>query len=122
MITVTVDRGEKRAIRCDITDPNLAHTLASKRVTASFARVSTGQLVLKKQGNLPGSNLPDVDVTSQTADGITVYFFLFPPDYAALTEDSYMLSVWIDSGTNDDECVTPGGYDRLVINRAAPRV
>lgn len=119
MTTVTVNRGEKVRIPFSITDA--ANGLAGKRVTWSVG-VKHGQTqrVLGKASAVPGSTA-GVTVNVQNAGQITGTINIELADWLLMPEAEYRTSLWIDSNIGDDVCVTPGGFDSLVILPAISR-
>jgi hypothetical protein len=115
--TITINRGEWTAVQFSITDSTSG--LAGKRVTWSVGPRGDAP-ALHKVSALPGSSA-DVTITSQTPGAISGVINLAVADFAALPNDSYDASLWVDSGAADDRCVTPGGVDMLVITRPVAR-
>jgi hypothetical protein len=109
MTTLTINRGEKTNIPFSITDA--ANGLAASRVTWALSLAPNGAPALKKIGGLPGSSA-DVTIATQTAGSITGTINLGAAD---LGVGSYFATLWVDDGAGNDRCVSPGGFDTVVV-------
>lgn len=112
MSTITINRGETTSIPFSITDS--ANGLLNKRVTWAIAAAADCVRLLRKVGGLPGSTA-DITITSQTAGAIAGTINMLAADYALLTADTYAVSLWVDDGAGNDQCVTTAGIDTLQI-------
>lgn len=115
MTTTTINRGEKSAIPFNITDAN--NGLAAVRVTCTISHNPNGSPKLKKVSALPGSS-SDITISSQTGAAIAGTINIGTSDLGVGT---YFVSLWIDDGTGNDRCVTPGGTDTLVVQADVSR-
>jgi hypothetical protein len=112
MSTINLNRDEAVAIPFVISDP--AGSLAGTRVTWSVAEATDAAIALHKQSAL-GASSADVEITEQSATEIKGLINVAVFDFTALPRGQYRASLWIDSGVEDDRCVTPGGADIVII-------
>lgn len=109
MTTTTVNRGEKTAIPFSITDAN--NGLLASRVTWTLSLAQNGAPIAKKVGGLPGSTA-DITILTQTAAAITGTINIGVGD---LGVGSYFATLWVDDGAGNDRCVSPGGFDTVIV-------
>jgi hypothetical protein len=119
---ITLNQGEATGITFNIT-PQDGSSLLGKRVSWTLARDLLRQAnstVLKKVGGLPGSTA-DIFIGSQLAGAIAGTVNIAAADTVNLGAGTYYGTLWIDDGAGVDRCVTPGGYDLVVLNADVPR-
>jgi len=112
MTTLRLNRAEAAAVPFVITDD--AGELKGKRVTWALAQTPADPQALAKQSGI-GISSADVTLTLVTASRIEGAINLFPADFDMLPVPTYAASLWVDSGVDDDRCVSPGGSDFVVI-------
>src|SRR4051812_38070498 len=108
MSTLKLNRGESVSIPFRIVSDDGA--LAGKRVTWSLAHSTGTPLALSKKSDL-GVSSAEVIIASITPDEILGSVLLLASDFASLPEETYAATLWVDTDTGDDACVTPGGAD-----------
>jgi hypothetical protein len=112
MSTLRLNRGESVSVPFLIASE--AGGLAGKRVTWSLAH-STGDVpALVKKSDLGVSSV-EVLIASITDAEIIGSILMLAADFDELPEGTYAATLWVDSDTGDDACVTPGGADLVLI-------
>lgn len=114
---LTINHNSIVQIPFSITDS--ANGLLNKRISWSIGNQKNVRL-LTKASALPGSSA-GVTIANQTAGEVTGTINLFPADFAALPVGDYRTSLWVDSGTADDVCITPTGYEDVRVKATVAR-
>jgi len=118
MNSYSMNRGELVAFPFAISDS--LNQLAGKRVTMSLGRAARSAPLIEKVSGLPGSS-DDVTILTQTAGAITGSVTFRLADFLLMPRESYCFSLWVDSGIDDDRCMTAGGVDKLNITNNVQR-